>query len=61
MLKSTPSKKKKHNKIVTFSRSKSNSIESNEALVSNEIDHEHFIRILNEEKFIENEKKASES
>ena len=42
--------KKKHNKIVMFVRS--NSIESkiSEALINNEISHEAFMTILNEEK-----------
>ena len=45
-------KKKKHNKIVTLARSKLNSIESkiSEALINNEISHEDFMTILNEEK-----------
>ena len=45
-------KKKKHNKIVMLARSKLNSIESkiSEALINNEISHEDFMTILNEEK-----------
>ena len=45
-------KKKKHNKIVILARSKLNSIESkiSEALINNEISHEDFMTILNEEK-----------
>ena len=45
-------KKKKHNKIVTLARSKLNSMESkiSEALINNEISHEDFMTILNEEK-----------
>ena len=41
MLKTTRSKKKKHNKIVILARSKLNSIESKiyEALINNEISH----------------------
>ena len=44
--------KKKNNKIVLLTRSKLNSIESkiSEALTNNEIIHEDFITILNEEK-----------
>ena len=51
-LKTTRNKKKKHNKIVMLSRSKLNSIESkiSEALINNEISHEDFMTILNEEK-----------
>ena len=51
-LKTTRNKKKKHNKIVMLARSKLNSIESkiSEALINNEIVHEDFIAILNEEK-----------
>ena len=51
-LKTTRNKKKKHNKIVMLARSKLNSIESkiSEALTNNEIIHEDFITILNEEK-----------
>ena len=51
-LKTTRNKKKKHNKIVMLARSKLNSIESkiSEALINNEISHEDFMTILNEEK-----------
>ena len=44
--------KKKHNKIVMLARSKLNSIESkiSEALINNEISHEDFLTIFNEEK-----------
>ena len=44
--------KKKHNKVVMLARSKLNSIESkiSEALINNEISHEDFMTILNEEK-----------
>ena len=47
-------KKKKHNKIVMLARSKLNSIESkiSEALINNEISHEDFMTIINEEKKI---------
>ena len=51
-LKTIRNKKKKHNKIVILARSKLNSIESNisEALIDNEVNHEDFMAILNEEK-----------
>ena len=51
-LKTIRNKKKKHNKIVMLARSKLNSIESkiSEALINNEISHEDFMTILNEEK-----------
>ena len=51
-LKAIRNEKKKHNEIVMLARSKSNSIESkiSEALVSNEISHEDFMTIINEEK-----------
>ena len=51
-LKTTRNKKKKHNKIVMLARSKLNSTESkiSEALINNEISHEDFMTILNEEK-----------
>ena len=51
-LKTTRNKKKKHNKIVMLARSKLNSIESkiSEALINNEINHEDFMTILNEER-----------
>ena len=50
MLKTTRNKKEKHNKIAMLARSKSNSIESTEALISNETNHEDFIMIIDEEK-----------
>ena len=52
LLKTTRNKKKKHNKIVMLGRSKLNSIESkiSEALINNEISHEDFMTIINEEK-----------
>ena len=52
LLKTTRNKKKKHNTIVMLSRSKLNSIESkiSEALINNEISHEDFMTIINEEK-----------
>ena len=61
-LKTTRNKKKKHNKTVMLVRSKLNSIESKiyEALINNGISHEDFESILNEEKNIENQKKALE-
>ena len=51
-LKTIRNKKKKHNKVVMLPRIKLNSIESkiSEALVNNEISHEDFMTILNEEK-----------
>ena len=51
-LKTTRNKKKKNNKIVMLARSKLNSIESkiSEALINNEISHEDFMTIINEEK-----------
>ena len=51
-LKTARNKKKKHNKIVMVARSKLNSIESkiSEALINNEISHEDFMTIMNEEK-----------
>ena len=56
LLKTTRNKKKKHNKIVMLARSKLNSIASkiSEALINNEISHEYFMTIINEEKNIEN-------
>ena len=52
LLKTTRNKKEKHNKIVMLTRSKLNRIESkiSEALINNEISHEDFMTILNEEK-----------
>ena len=51
-LKTIRNKKKKHNKIIMLARSKLNSIESkiSEALMDNEISHEDFETIINEEK-----------
>ena len=51
-LKTIRNKKKKHNKIVMLARSKLNSIECkiSEALINNEISHQDFMTILNEEK-----------
>ena len=52
LLKTTRNKKKKHNKIVMLARSKLNSIESkiSKALMDNEISHEDFETIINEQK-----------
>ena len=52
LLKTTWSKKKKRNKIITLPRSKLNSIENeiSEALINNVISHEDFMTIINEEK-----------
>ena len=51
ILKTTRNKGKKHNKIVMLARSKLNSIESkiSEALMNNQISHEDFTTIINEE------------
>ena len=52
LFKATRNRKKKHNKIVMLARSKLNSIESkiSEALTNNQISHENFITIINEER-----------
>ena len=52
LLKATRNKKKKHNEIVMLAKSKLNSIESkiSEALINNQISHEDFITIINEER-----------
>ena len=52
LLKTTRNKKKKHNKIFILARSKLNSIESkiSEAWINNEISHENFVAIINEDK-----------
>ena len=52
LLKTTRNEKKKHNKIITLARSKLNRIESkiSEALINNEITHEDFMTIINEER-----------
>ena len=52
LFKTTRNTKKKHNKIVMLARSKLNSIESklSQALITNEISHEDFMTIINEEK-----------
>ena len=51
-IKTTRNKKKNHNKFVMLAISKLNSIESkiSEALINNEISHEGFMTIINEEK-----------
>ena len=55
-LKTTRNKKKKHNKIVMLARSKLNSraSEISETLINNDISHEDFMSIKNEEKTTEN-------
>ena len=52
MLKTTRNKKKKDNKIAMLARSKLKSIESkiSETLINNEISHEDFLTIINEER-----------
>ena len=52
LLKATKNKKKKHNKIVVLASSKLNNIERkiSEALINNQISHEDFITIINEER-----------
>ena len=52
LLKTMRNKKKNHNKIIVLVRDKLNSIESkiSEALISNEISHEDFMIIINEER-----------
>ena len=52
LLKATRDKKKKHNKINMIARNKLDSIESkiSEALINNQISHEPFITIINEER-----------
>ena len=56
LLETTRNKKKKHNKTVMLARSKLNSIESkiSETTMNNQISHEGFITIINEEETIEN-------
>ena len=60
LLKTARSKKKNHNKIVMLARSKLNSIESkiSEALNNNEIRHEDFMTIINEDKKYKKLKKS---
>ena len=52
VLKTTRNKKKKHGKIVLLTRFKLNSTESkiSEALMNNQISHEYFMPIINEER-----------
>ena len=52
VLKTVRNMKKKHNKILMLARSKLNNIESkiSEALITNEISHDDFITIVNEER-----------
>ena len=52
LLETKRSKKKKHNKIVMLARSGLNSIERkiSEAVINNEISHEDFMTIINEER-----------
>ena len=52
LLKATRNRNKKHNKIVMLARSKLNSIESkiSGALINNQIRHEDFITIINEDR-----------
>ena len=52
LLKTTRNKKKKHNKIIMLARSKLHNIESkiSEALMNNQINHENFMTIINEER-----------
>ena len=56
LLKTTQNKKKEHNIIIILARSKLNRIENkiSEALINNEISHEDFTTITNEEKAIVN-------
>ena len=51
LLKTTRNKRKKHNKSFMLARIKLNSIESkiSEPLINNEISHENFLTIINEE------------
>ena len=52
LLKVTRDTKKKHNEIVTLARNELNSIESKitEALINNQISHEDYMAIINEER-----------
>ena len=61
-LKAIRNKMEKHNKVVMLARSKLNSIESkiSKGLMNNQISHEDFEAIINQEKKIENWKKALE-
>ena len=59
LLKTTRNKNKKQNKFVMLARSKLNSIESNisESLINNEVSHEGFTTIINEEKILRTKRK----
>ena len=61
LLKVTRNKKKKHNKIVLLARSKLSSIESkiSETLINNQIIHEDFMTIINEEGIYRELKKST--
>ena len=50
LLKATQNKKKKHNKIVMLARSLLNRKKISKALINNEISHEDFMTIINEER-----------
>ena len=52
LLKATRNKKKKHNKIVMLARSKLSGVESkiSEALMNNQISHQNFMTIIDEER-----------
>ena len=60
LLKATRNKKKKHNKIVMLARSKLSSVESkiSEALMNNQISHQNFMTIIDEERNCRELKKA---
>ena len=62
LLKATRNKKKKYNKTLVLARSKLNRIESkiSEALINDEISHEDFMTIINEEKNYRELKKSLE-
>ena len=52
IIKTTRNKKKKHNKTALLARSKLNSVEGkiSEALMNNQISHDDFMTIINEER-----------
>ena len=54
LLKATQNKKKKHNKIVMLARSLLNRKKISKTLINNEISHEDFMTIINEEKNTKN-------
>ena len=62
LLKTTRNKKRKHNKTVMLARTELNNIGSkiSEALMNNEISHENFMTIINEEKKYQELKKPLE-